>query len=128
MAKVDVVNMKGETVGDIELSDDIFGVDVNEHLIYLSVKQYLAANRQGTQKAKTRAEVSGGGRKPWRQKGTGHARQGSNRSPQWKGGGVVFARHRETIPSNSIKRKSVPLSKARLQARFRTVNSLCLTN
>ncbi|MBQ4416389.1 MAG: 50S ribosomal protein L4 [Lachnospiraceae bacterium] len=91
MAKVTVFNMEGKEVGDIELSDDIFGVRPNEHLIYLAVKQYLANQRQGTQKAKTRAEVSGGGRKPWRQKGTGHARQGSIRSPQWKGGGVVFA-------------------------------------
>ena len=91
MAKVTVFNMEGNEVGDIELNDDIFGVRPNEHLIYLAVKQYLANQRQGTQKAKTRAEVSGGGRKPWRQKGTGHARQGSIRSPQWKGGGVVFA-------------------------------------
>ena len=91
MAKVTVFNMEGKEVGDIELSDDIFGVRPNEHLIYLAVKQYLANQRQGTQKARTRAEVSGGGRKPWRQKGTGHARQGSIRSPQWKGGGVVFA-------------------------------------
>ena len=91
MAKVTVFNMEGKEVGDIELSDDIFGVRPNEHLIYLAVKQYLANQRQGMQKAKTRAEVSGGGRKPWRQKGTGHARQGSIRSPQWKGGGVVFA-------------------------------------
>ena len=91
MAKVSVLNMKGENVGDIELNDEIFNVDVNEHLIYMAVKQQLANNRQGTQKAKTRSEVRGGGRKPWRQKGTGHARQGSTRSPQWKGGGVVFA-------------------------------------
>ena len=91
MAKVTVFNMEGNEVGDIELNDDIFGVRPNEHLIYLAVKQYLANQRQGTQKARTRAEVSGGGRKPWRQKGTGHARQGSIRSPQWKGGGVVFA-------------------------------------
>ena len=91
MAKVTVFNMEGKEVGDIELSDDIFGVRPNEHLIYLAVKQYLANQRQGTQKARTRAEVSGGGRKPWRQKDTGHARQGSIRSPPWKGGGGGFA-------------------------------------
>ncbi len=91
MAKVSVYNMEGKEVGTIELSDEVFGVDVNEHLVHMAVVQQLANNRQGTQKAKTRAEVSGGGRKPWRQKGTGHARQGSTRSPQWKGGGVVFA-------------------------------------
>ena len=91
MAKVSVVNMEGKEVGTIDLSDEIFGVEVNEHLVHLAVVQQLANNRQGTQKAKTRSEVSGGGRKPWRQKGTGHARQGSIRAPQWKGGGVVFA-------------------------------------
>ena len=91
MAKVSVYNMKGDEVGNIELNDEIFGADVNEHLIYMAVKQQLANRRQGTQKAKTRSEVSGGGRKPLRQKGTGHARQGSTRSPQWTGGGVVFA-------------------------------------
>ena len=83
--------MEGKEVGTIELSDAVFGVEVNEHLVHMAVVQQLANNRQGTQKAKTRAEVSGGGRKPWRQKGTGHARQGSIRAPQWKGGGVVFA-------------------------------------
>ncbi len=91
MANVSVLNMEGKEVGNIDLNDEIFGVDVNEHLVHLAVVQYLANNRQGTQKAKTRSEVSGGGRKPWRQKGTGHARQGSTRSPQWTGGGVVFA-------------------------------------
>jgi len=91
MAKVSVVNMEGKEVGTIDLSDEIFGVEVNEHLVHLAVVQQLANNRQGTQKAKTRSEVSGGGRKPWRQKGTGHARQGSIRAPQRKGGGVVFA-------------------------------------
>ena len=91
MANVSVYNMEGKEVGTIELNDAIFGVEVNEHLVHLAVVQQLANNRQGTQKAKTRAEVSGGGRKPWRQKGTGHARQGSTRSPQWTGGGVVFA-------------------------------------
>ena len=91
MANVSVYNMEGKEVGTVELNDAVFGVEVNEHLVHLAVVQQLANNRQGTQKAKTRAEVSGGGRKPWRQKGTGHARQGSTRSPQWTGGGVVFA-------------------------------------
>ena len=91
MAKVSVLNMEGSQVGEIELSDAVFGVEVNEHLVHMAVVNQLANNRQGTQKAKTRSEVSGGGRKPWRQKGTGHARQGSTRSPQWTGGGVVFA-------------------------------------
>ena len=91
MAKVSVYNIEGKVVGDIELNDAIFGVEVNEHLVHLAVVSQLANKRQGTQSAKTRAEVSGGGRKPWRQKGTGHARQGSTRSPQWTGGGVVFA-------------------------------------
>ena len=91
MANVSVFNMEGKEVGTMELNDAVFGVEVNEHLVHLAVVQQLANNRQGTQKAKTRSEVSGGGRKPWRQKGTGHARQGSTRSPQWTGGGVVFA-------------------------------------
>ena len=91
MANVSVYNMEGKEVGKIDLNDSIFGVEVNEHLVHMAVLQQLANNRQGTQKAKTRSEVSGGGRKPWRQKGTGHARQGSIRAPQWKGGGVVFA-------------------------------------
>ena len=91
MANVSVYNMEGKEVGTMELSDAVFGVEVNEHLVHLAVVQQLANNRQGTQKAKTRSEVSGGGRKPWRQKGTGHARQGSTRSPQWTGGGVIFA-------------------------------------
>lgn len=91
MAKVAVYNMEGNEVGSIELSDSIFGVEINEHLVHMAVLQQLANNRQGTQKAKTRAEVRGGGRKPWRQKGTGHARQGSTRAPQWTGGGMVFA-------------------------------------
>ena len=91
MANVSVYNMGGKEVGKIDLNDAIFGVEVNEHLVHMAVLQQLADNRQGTQKAKTRSEVSGGGRKPWRQKGTGHARQGSIRAPQWKGGGVVFA-------------------------------------
>ena len=91
MANVSVYNMKGEEVGKMDLNDAVFGVKVNEHLVHMAVVQQLANNRQGTQKAKTRSEVSGGGRKPWRQKGTGHARQGSTRSPQWVHGGVVFA-------------------------------------
>ena len=91
MANVTVYNMEGNEVGTMELNDAVFGVEVNEHLVHLAVVRQLANKRQGTQKAKTRSEVSGGGRKPWRQKGTGHARQGSTRSPQWTGGGVVFA-------------------------------------
>ena len=91
MANVSVYNMEGKEVGTIELNDAVFGVEVNEHLVHMAVVSQLANKRQGTQKAKTRSEVSGGGRKPWRQKGTGHARQGSTRAPQWTGGGVVFA-------------------------------------
>ena len=91
MANVKVYDMTGKETGSMELDDKVFGVKVNEHLIHMAVTQYLADSRQGTQSAKTRSEVSGGGRKPWRQKGTGHARQGSTRSPQWTGGGVVFA-------------------------------------
>ena len=91
MANVSVYNMEGKEVDRIDLNDAVFGVEINEHLVHMAVVQQLANKRQGTQKAKTRSEVSGGGRKPWRQKGTGHARQGSIRAPQWKGGGVVFA-------------------------------------
>ena len=91
MSNVSVYNMEGKEVGKMDLNDAVFGVEINEHLVHLAVVQTLANRRQGTQKAKTRSEVSGGGRKPWRQKGTGHARQGSTRAPQWKGGGVVFA-------------------------------------
>ena len=91
MANVSVYNMEGKEVRTMELNDAVFGVEINDHLVHLAVVRQLANNRQGTQKAKTRSEVSGGGRKPWRQKGTGHARQGSTRSPQWTGGGVVFA-------------------------------------
>ena len=91
MSNVSVYNMEGKEVGTLELNDAVFGVEVNEHLVHMAVVRQLANNRQGTQKAKTRSEVSGGGRKPWRQKGTGHARQGSTRAPQWTGGGVVFA-------------------------------------
>ena len=91
MANVSAYNIEGKEVGTIDLSDAVFGVEVNEHLVHMAVVNQLANKRQGTQKAKTRSEVSGGGRKPWRQKGTGHARQGSTRAPQWTGGGVVFA-------------------------------------
>ena len=91
MAKVSVYNMEGSQIGEMELSDAVFGVEVNEHLVHMAVVQQLANSRQGTQSAKNRSAVSGGGRKPWRQKGTGHARQGSTRAPQWTGGGVVFA-------------------------------------
>ncbi len=91
MANVSVYNMEGKEVGKMDLNDAVFGVEINEHLVHMAVVQNLANKRQGTQKAKTRSEVSGGGRKPWRQKETGHARQGSTRAPQWKGGGVVFA-------------------------------------
>ena len=100
MANVSVYNMEGKEVGTMELNDAVFGVEVNEHLVHMAVVSQLANNRQGTQKAKTRSEVSGGGRKPWRQKGTGRARQGSIRSPQWRGGGVVFA---PTPRSHAIK-------------------------
>lgn len=91
MAQTVVYNVEGNEVGTMELNDAVFGVEINEHLVHLAVVRQLANKRQGTQKAKTRGEVSGGGRKPWRQKGTGHARQGSTRAPQWTGGGVVFA-------------------------------------
>ena len=91
MANVSVYNKEGKEIDTLELNDAVFGVEVNEHLVHMAVVAQLANNRQGTQKAKTRSEVSGGGRKPWRQKGTGHARQGSTRAPQWTGGGMVFA-------------------------------------
>ncbi|MDI9243019.1 50S ribosomal protein L4 [Fusibacillus kribbianus] len=107
MANVSVYNMEGNEVGTLELNDAVFGVEVNEHLVHMAVVSQLANNRQGTQSAKTRSEVSGGGRKPWRQKGTGHARQGSTRAPQWTGGGVVFAvKPREyTIKLNKKERR-----------------------
>lgn len=91
MTKIQMINVEGNPVEEIELNDEIFNVEVNEHVVYLVVKNILANKRQGTQSAKTRAERRGGGRKPWRQKGTGRARQGSIRSPQWRGGGIVFA-------------------------------------
>lgn len=111
MPKVNVYNQLGEVVGDIELNEAIFGVEVNEHVVYEVIKNHLANRRQGTQSAKTRAEVRGGGRKPWRQKGTGRARQGSIRAPQWKGGGVVFA------PKPRSYRYSVPKKVRRLAMR-----------
>jgi large subunit ribosomal protein L4 len=113
MATVSVVNMEGKEVGTIDLSDAVFGAKINEHLVHLAVVQQLANNRQGTQKAKTRSEVSGGGRKPWRQKGTGHARQGSTRAPQWTGGGVVFA----PVPRDY----SIKMNKKEKQAALRSV-------
>ena len=111
MPKVNVYNQLGEVVGDIELNEAIFGIEVNEHVVYEVVKNHLANRRQGTQSAKTRAEVRGGGKKPWRQKGTGRARQGSIRAPQWKGGGVVFA------PKPRSYRYSVPKKVRRLAMR-----------
>ena len=113
MANVKVYNMEGAEVGSIELNDAIFGVDVNTHVMHMAVVSQLANKRQGTQSAKTRAEVRGGGRKPWRQKGTGHARQGSTRSPQWKGGGVVFApKPREYGFKMNKKEKSLAIKSA----------------
>ena len=120
MAKVSVYNMDGKAVGDIELNDSVFGVEINEHLVHMAVVQQLANNRQGTQKAKTRSEVSGGGRKPWRQKGTGHARQGSTRSPQWTGGGVVFA----PVPRDY----SFKLNKKEKQAALKSALSSCVAD
>lgn len=118
MPKVDVLDLNGKKVDEIELSESVFGIEMSEHAVYEAIKNYLANQRQGTQCAKTRSEVRGGGRKPWRQKGTGRARQGSTRSPQWKGGGVVFAPkprdYSYTIPKK-VKRlamKSVLTSKA----------------
>ena len=113
MAKVSVYNIEGKVVGDIELNDAVFGVEVNEHLVHMAVVSQLANNRQGTQSAKTRAEVSGGGRKPWRQKGTGHARQGSTRAPHWTGGGVVFApKPRDYSFKMNKKEKNIALKSA----------------
>ena len=113
MAKVSVYNIEGKVVGDMELNDAVFGVEVNEHLVHMAVVSQLANNRQGTQSAKTRAEVSGGGRKPWRQKGTGHARQGSIRAPHWTGGGVVFApKPRDYSFKMNKKEKNIALKSA----------------
>ena len=131
MAKVSVFNMEGNEVGDIELADSIFNVEINEHLVHMAVVSQLANNRQGTQSAKTRSEVSGGGKKPWRQKGTGHARQGSTRSPQWTGGGVVFApKPRDYSMSLNKKEKRIALKSAltsRVQeGKFIVIDSLKL--
>ena len=117
MANVSVYNMEGKEVGTLELNDAVFGVEVNEHLVHLAVVAQLANKRQGTQKAKTRSEVSGGGRKPWRQKGTGHARQGSTRSPQWKGGGVVFAPTPRDYPIRLNKKEKRAALKSALTSR-----------
>ena len=131
MANVTVYNMEGNEVGTMELNDAVFGVEINEHLVHLAVVRQLANNRQGTQKAKTRSEVSGGGRKPWRQKGTGHARQGSIRAPQWTGGGVVFApvpRDYEVKMNKKERRaalKSAPTSKVQ-ENKLVVVDSLAL--
>ena len=110
MANVAVYNMEGNEVGSLELNDAVFGVKVNEHLVHMAVVQYLANRRQGTQSAKNRSEVRGGGRKPWRQKGTGHARQGSIRAPQWTGGGVVFAPKPRDYSFKMNRRKGQPSS------------------
>ena len=131
MSKVSVYNMKGVAIGDIELNDAVFGVEVNEHLVHQAVVAQLANKRQGTQSAKTRSEVSGGGKKPWRQKGTGHARQGSTRSPQWTGGGVVFApKPRDYSMSLNKKEKRIALKSAltsRVQeGKFIVIDSLKL--
>ena len=113
MAKVSVYNIEGKVVGDMELNDAVFGVEVNEHLVHMAVVSQLANNRQGTQSAKTRSGVRGGGRKPWRQKGTGHARQGSTRAPQWTGGGVVFApKPRDYSFKMNKKEKNIALKSA----------------
>lgn len=129
MPKVNVYNQLGEVVGDIELNEAIFGIEVNEHVVYEVVKNHLANRRQGTQSAKTRAEVRGGGRKPWRQKGTSRARQGSIRAPQWKGGGVVFApkprSYRYSVPKKvrRLAMKSVLTSKV-LEGELKVLDAL----
>ena len=131
MPKVNVYKQLGEVVGDIELNEAIFGIEVNEHVVYEVVKNHLANRRQGTQSAKTRAEVRGGGRKPWRQKGTGRARQGSIRAPQWKGGGVVFApkprSYRYSVPKKvrRLAMKSVLSSKV-LEGELRILDALTI--
>lgn len=131
MPKVNVYNQLGEVVGDIELNEAIFGIEVNEHVVYEVVKNHLANRRQGTQSAKTRAEVRGGGKKPWRQKGTGRARQGSIRAPQWKGGGVVFApkprSYRYSVPKKvrRLAMKSVLSSKV-LEGELRILDALTI--
>ena len=117
MAKVAVYNIEGKEVEKMELNDAVFGVEINEHLVHMAVVQQLANKRQGTQSAKTRSEVSGGGRKPWRQKGTGHARQGSTRSPQWTGGGVVFAPKPRDYSMKMNKREKAMAIKSALTAK-----------
>ena len=117
MANVSVYNIEGKEVGTIDLNDAVFGVEVNEHLVHMAVVSQLANKRQGTQKAKTRSEVSGGGRKPWRQKGTGHARQGSTRAPQWTGGGVVFAPTPRDYSFKLNKKERRPALKSALTSR-----------
>ena len=117
MANVSLFNMKGEKIGEVELSDALFGTEVNEHLVKMAVTAHLAAMRQGTQKAKTRGEVSGGGKKPYRQKGTGHARQGSTRAPQWAHGGVVFAPTPRDYSFKINKKEKVAALKSALTSR-----------
>ena len=119
MANVSVYNIEGKEVGTMELNDAVFGVEVNDHLVHMAVVNQLANNRQGTQKAKTRSEVSGGGRKPWRQKGTGHARQGSTRAPQWTGGGVVFApRKSGNVLLQSYPQRRMPRLRSKVRLPF----------
>ena len=132
MASVKVYNMEGSEVGSLELNDAIFGVEVNEHLMHMAVVLHLANKRQGTQSAKTRAEVRGGGRKPWKQKGTGHARQGSTRAPQWKGGGVVFAPKPRDYSFKMNKKEKAAALKSALTSRvaeqkFYVLDSLSLS-
>lgn len=126
MAKVTVYNIEGKEVGSLELNDAVFGVEINEHLVHMAVVQQLANKRQGTQSAKTRAEVRGGGRKPWRQKGTGHARQGSTRSPQWKGGGVVFAPKPRDYSFKMNKKEKALAIKSALTSRVNTEKIIIL--
>ena len=127
MASVSVYNMEGAQVGTIELSDSIFAVPVNEHLVHQAVVAQLANKRQGTQKAKTRSEVRGGGRKPWRQKGTGHARQGSTRAPQWTGGGVVFAPVPRDYSFKMNKREKRAALKSALTSRVEENKFICIS-
>lgn len=126
MANVTVYNIEGKEVGSLELNDAVFGVQINEHLVHMAVVQQLANKRQGTQSAKTRAEVSGGGRKPWKQKGTGHARQGSTRSPQWKGGGVVFAPKPRDYSFSMNKKEKALAIKSALTSRVNTEKIIIL--
>ena len=126
MANVSVYNMEGNEVGKMDLNDAVFGVEVNEHLVQMAVVAQLANNRQGTQKAKTRSEVSGGGRKPWRQKGTGHARQGSTRAPQWTGGGIVFAPTPRDYTIRLNKKEKRAALKSALENKFIVVDELKL--